>query len=60
MHNVQMQIADDTLLICVGLDRHSVWQGGTEILASTMGQVSPEGRPDLRVALVVYSKEPAR
>ena len=57
MHNVQMQIADDSLLICVGLKPP---QGLTKtaIIASTMGNVSPHGRPDARVALLVYTLGP--
>lgn len=56
MRNVQMQVADDTLMICVGLDGVPQQVGKAHIIASTMGNVGVEGRPELRVALVVYTK----
>jgi hypothetical protein len=59
MHNVQMQVADDTLLICVGL-RPAEEPVTSHIVASTRGNASVDGRPDLRVALVVYSKGPGK
>ncbi len=53
MHNVQMQIVGDELVIVCGLSPAS--PGRPDILASTRGNVSPHGRPDVRVSVIVFA-----